>query len=76
MEDVQVYPSYLDYMGRKVGNFNRQRPTKVIIDSDPGGDDAQAIVLAIHLARKYKAEILGVTLIAGNGALEDVVKNA
>ena len=40
MEGVKSYPHYLDFMGRKIGNFNRQRPTKVIIDTDPGGDDA------------------------------------
>ena len=44
---------------------------KVIIDCDPGHDDAFAIMLAIqHL------EVLGITTIGGNCTLENVTKNA
>jgi inosine-uridine nucleoside N-ribohydrolase len=53
-----------------------RRPTKVIIDCDPGGDDAQALILALHLARKHGIEVLGVTTVAGNATLEHVVLNA
>lgn len=48
---------------------------KVIIDCDPGGDDAQAIILALHLAKLHGAEILGLTTVAGNATLEMVVEN-
>lgn len=47
----------------------------VIIDTDAGGDDAQAIVLAISEARRTGKTILGVTCIDGNAALDDVAKN-
>jgi hypothetical protein len=76
MEPVLRYNSYFDIVGRKLEGLQRERPTKVIIDTDPGADDAQAIVMAIHLAKKYNVEILGVTVIAGNGSLHDVVLNA
>jgi inosine-uridine nucleoside N-ribohydrolase len=42
----------------------------VIIDCDPGGDDAQAMVLAFHMAKKMGIEIVGVTTVAGNAVLE------
>lgn len=76
MEALYECDSYLDFIGRKKDAYKRDRPTKVIIDTDPGGDDAQAIILAIHLARKYNVQILGLTTIAGNGSLDNVVKNA
>ena len=56
--------------------MNSDRATKIIIDTDPGADDAQAIIMAVHLAKKYDAEILGLTVMAGNGSPEDVVMNA
>ena len=46
---------------------------KVIIDTDPGYDDACAIALA-SLTDKF--EIIGITTIAGNQTLENVTKNA
>ena len=68
--------SYFDLVDRQLGPLKADRPKKVIIDTDPGADDAQAIILAIHLARQYGSEILGLTAMAGNGTLEDVVMNA
>lgn len=46
-------------------------PDEVIIDCDPGHDDALAIVLAHHVT-----EIVGVTTVSGNAPLEDVTRNA
>lgn len=46
---------------------------KVIIDTDPGYDDACAIALA-SISDKF--EILGITTIAGNQTIENVTKNA
>ncbi len=46
---------------------------KLIIDSDTGADDASAIILA---AKWPKAEILGVTTLAGNVDLEQSTLNA
>lgn len=44
---------------------------KVIIDCDPGHDDALAILLAAkHL------DVLGITTVAGNQSLDKVVNNA
>ena len=46
---------------------------KVIIDTDPGYDDACAIALA-SITDKF--EILGITTIAGNQTIENITKNA
>ena len=53
-----------------------QRAKKVIIDCDPGGDDAQALILGLYLAKMHNIEILGITCVAGNGTLENVVQAA
>ncbi len=46
---------------------------RIIIDTDTGGDDAAALILA---ARSKTVEILGVTVAAGNVSLEQAWKNA
>ena len=50
------------------------RARKIIIDSDPGQDDAVAILLA--LASPEEIEVLGVTAVAGNVPLPLTQKNA
>ncbi|MEL6548749.1 MAG: nucleoside hydrolase [Pseudomonadota bacterium] len=47
---------------------------KIIIDTDPGQDDAVAILLA--LASPEEIEVLGITAVAGNVPLELTAKNA
>lgn len=49
-------------------------PRKIIIDTDPGQDDAVAILLA--LASPDEIEVLGLTAVAGNVPLELTAKNA
>lgn len=49
-------------------------PRKVIIDTDPGQDDAVAILLA--LASPDEIEVLGITAVAGNVPLALTQKNA
>lgn len=49
-------------------------PRKIIIDTDPGQDDAVAILLA--LASPGELEVLGVTAVAGNVPLALTQKNA
>ena len=49
-------------------------PRKIIIDTDPGQDDAVAILLA--LASPQEIELLGITAVAGNVPLELTAKNA
>ena len=46
---------------------------KIILDCDPGHDDAVAIMLA---AASDKIEILGITCVAGNTTLENAKLNA
>ena len=49
-------------------------PRKIIIDTDPGQDDAVAILLA--LASPDELEVLGITAVAGNVPLDLTSKNA
>jgi Inosine-uridine nucleoside N-ribohydrolase len=48
--------------------------TKVIMDCDPGIDDA--IALTVLLAHPEKADLIGVTTVGGNVKLDYVTKNA
>ena len=47
-------------------------PRKIIIDTDPGQDDAVAILLA--LASPQEIEVLGLTAVAGNVPLDLTAK--
>ncbi|MEM9785043.1 MAG: nucleoside hydrolase [Pseudomonadota bacterium] len=49
-------------------------PRKIIIDTDPGQDDAVAILLA--LASPEDIDVLGITAVAGNVPLDLTQKNA
>ncbi len=49
-------------------------PRKIIIDTDPGGDDAVAILLA--LASPAELTVLGLTAVAGNVPLAQSERNA
>ncbi|MEP3055134.1 nucleoside hydrolase [Ascidiaceihabitans sp.] len=49
-------------------------PRKIIIDTDPGQDDAVAILLA--LASPEDLEVVGITAVAGNVPLDLTQKNA
>ena len=49
-------------------------PRKIIIDTDPGQDDAVAILLA--LASPDEIEVLGITAVAGNVPLDLTSRNA
>ncbi|HYE82706.1 MAG TPA: ribosylpyrimidine nucleosidase [Clostridia bacterium] len=46
---------------------------KIILDCDPGHDDAVAILMA---AKHPKLELLGITVVAGNQTLEKTARNA
>ena len=50
------------------------QPRKIIIDTDPGQDDAFAILLA--LASPDDVEVLGICAVAGNVPLSLTQKNA
>ncbi len=48
-------------------------PTPIVLDCDPGHDDAVAILLALGVA---EVDLLGVTTTFGNCAVEDATRNA
>lgn len=47
--------------------------TKIVIDCDPGADDAQAILMALNASH---VEILAITAVFGNSSVENSAKNA
>ncbi|MFN8164565.1 MAG: nucleoside hydrolase, partial [Solirubrobacterales bacterium] len=49
------------------------RPLQVVVDCDPGIDDAVALAL---LAEAEEVELLGVTTVSGNVGVEDSTRNA
>src|SRR2546425_8520621 len=51
----------------------RDRPTPILLDCDPGHDDAIALLLALA---SPEVELLGVTTVAGNQTLEKTTANA
>lgn len=46
----------------------------IIIDCDPGHDDAMAILLA--LAHEDKLNVLGITTVSGNQSIDKITRNA
>lgn len=49
------------------------KPTPIILDCDPGHDDAMAMILAAY---SPKIELLGITTVSGNGIIGKVTENA
>ena len=49
---------------------------KLIIDTDPGQDDAAAILMAHGLAKRGLIDFVAITTVAGNVGLADVTTNA
>lgn len=53
--------------------MEKEKRIKIILDCDPGHDDAVAIIMA---ASHPKIDLLGVTVVAGNQTLEKTTRNA
>ena len=51
------------------------QPRKIVIDTDPGVDDAMAIFVALERHRRREVDILAVTLVNGNTDVDNQVKN-
>ena len=47
----------------------------VLIDTDAGGDDCQAIILAIREAKRTGKTIVGITCVDGNAYVKHVAIN-
>ncbi len=58
---------------RTLKKYSLSAKRKVIIDTDTGGDDASALILA---AKSGNLDILGVTTLVGNVNLDQAAKNA
>ena len=48
---------------------------KVIIDTDPGIDDAMAIMMALSAHKKQKIEVFAITLVNGNTSIDNAQVN-
>ena len=49
--------------------------TKIIIDTDPGVDDAMAIMMALDAHKRKYIEIVAITLVKGNAPLKNAETN-
>src|SRR3954467_12389716 len=58
--------------GRR-GDTRRMTPTPIILDCDPGHDDAIALLLAVA---SPEVELVGVTTVSGNQTLDKTTANA
>ena len=61
----------MDSSGQKIINPIK----KVIIDTDPGIDDAMAIMLALSAHRKQTVEVVAITLVGGNSDTDNAKVN-
>lgn len=59
--------------GMNVPNPSASRPRRIIIDTDPGVDDALAILLAL---RSPELRVEAITAVAGNVTLDQATENA
>lgn len=50
--------------------------TPVVIDCDPGSDDAWAIILLLKSEKKFNFKVVGITVAAGNTSAENGSRNA
>lgn len=55
---------------------NQAKPIRLIIDTDPGQDDAAAILMAHGLAKRGLVDFIAITVVAGNVGLHHTSKNA
>ena len=48
---------------------------KIIIDTDPGVDDAMAIIMALDAHKRETIEVIAITLVKGNCSLKEAERN-
>jgi inosine-uridine nucleoside N-ribohydrolase len=63
----------MDSTGRQERTTRPDRPRPVILDCDPGHDDALAILLALA---SPSLDVLGITTVTGNSPLANTTRNA
>ena len=54
---------------------SKNHTKKIIIDTDPGVDDAMAIMMALDAHSKGIVEVLAITLVKGNASIKDSERN-
>ena len=52
-----------------------KQPQNVIIDTDPGIDDAMAIMMALKAHKKGVIKVLGISLVYGNSSIANAQVN-
>ncbi|MCB0032540.1 MAG: nucleoside hydrolase [Anaerolineales bacterium] len=61
-------------LGENGSVFASRTPTKVIVDTDGGVDDAAALAWLL-VQNRYPAEVLGISTVAGNTSVENATNN-
>ena len=72
-KSIITYDVKISSLKAKVSSVNQRNQRKIIIDTDPGHDDAIAILLALA---SPELEVLGITCVAGNVPLNLTARNA
>jgi hypothetical protein len=57
-------------------NNDKNKNNKVIIDTDAGVDDAQALMIALTQHKLENINVIGITTVTGNVKLQRVIQNA
>ena len=56
-------------------DVEKNKVRKVIIDTDPGIDDAMAIMMALKEHKKENIDIVAITLVYGNSTIDNAQVN-
>ena len=72
--DNNSFPYYY-HRTNNMSSFNNSSGNKVIIDTDAGVDDAQALMIALTQHKLQKINVLGITTVTGNVKLQRVIQN-
>lgn len=56
--------------------MSQQKATPVVIDCDPGSDDAWAIISLLKSEEKFNLKLKGITVVNGNTSVENGSRNA
>ena len=54
---------------------SKKERKKIIIDTDPGVDDAMAVMIALDAHQRGLVEVLAITLVKGNASIKDSERN-
>jgi len=73
MNKIRIIISLISLFGLSIELLPTPENKKIILDCDPGVDDALAIILAVN---SNVLDIQAITTVAGNSSVQDTTANA